>query len=152
NLLGQKLYWQYQPILSINLLAIVFYATYTIIREQKPKSQSLVAAAILVSLMGLSNILLYLFFYIHVNVISALYLFLFVLTLNKMHQRPGTGYEFFALLFIVAFSLVRLEAPLFAIVILLVATFREGWSYTDRLKLIIPFTLIFLGWYARVYF
>src|SRR5262249_46327102 len=59
---------------------------------------------------------------------------------------------FFALLFLVAFSLVRLEAPLFAIVILLVATFREGWSYTDRLKLIIPFTLIFLGWYARVYF
>src|SRR5262249_25702724 len=36
--------------------------------------------------------------------------------------------------------------------ILLVATFRPGWSYMDRLKLIIPFTVLSLGWYARVYF
>src|SRR5262252_3726006 len=37
NLLDQKLFWQYQPILSVNLLALVFYMICTVIREQKSK-------------------------------------------------------------------------------------------------------------------
>src|SRR5262249_51178228 len=68
------------------------------------------------------------------------------------HRQPGTGYELLALVSLIGFCLVRLEAPVFAIGILLVATFRPGWSYIDRLKLIIPFTVLSLGWYARVYF
>src|SRR5262245_36112812 len=62
NLLDQKLYWQYQPILSLNLVAIVFYTMYTIIREQKSILQSFVAATILISLMTLSNIFVFHFF------------------------------------------------------------------------------------------
>jgi hypothetical protein len=152
SLLDQKLYWQYQPILSADLLAIVFYTIYTVVREQKSKLQSVVASTVLVSLMALSDIFLFHFFYIHVNVIAALYMYLFVLGLSKMHQQPGRGYEFLALPSLIGFSLVRLEAPVFAIVILLVASFRQGWSYIDRLKLIIPFTVLLLAWYARVYF
>ena len=89
NLLDQKLYWQYQPVLSLNLVAIVFYTVYTIIREQKSILQSFVAATVLVSLMALSNIFVFHVFYIHVNLISALYIYLFVFALVKMQQRPG---------------------------------------------------------------
>jgi len=152
NLLDQKLYWQYQPVLSLNLVGIVFYTVYTVIREQKSMLQSCVAATVLVSLMALSNIFLFHVFYIHVHIISALYLYLFVFALIKMQQQPGRAYEFLALLSLIAFSLVRLEAPLFVIVILLVTTFRQGWSYANRLKLIIPFVGLFVAWYARVYF
>ena len=152
NLLDQKLYWQYQPVLSLDLVAIVFYTVYTIIREQQSILQSFVAATVLVSLMALSNIFVFHFFYIHVNIISALYMYLFVFALLKMQQQPGRAYELLALLSLIAFSLVRLEAPLFVIVILLVTTFRQGWSYVTRLKLIIPFVVLFVAWYARVYF
>src|SRR6266576_3453468 len=152
NLLDQKLYWQYQPVLSLDLVAIVFYTVYTIIREQQSILQSFVAATVLVSLMALSNIFLFHVFYIHVNIISALYMYLFVFALVKMQQQPGRAYELLALLSLIAFSLVRLEAPLFVIVILLVTTFRQGWSYVTRLKLIIPFVVLFVAWYARVYF
>jgi len=152
NLLDQKLFWQYQPILSMNLLALVFYTIYTVIREQKSRLQSVIAATILVSLMAVSNIFVFHFFYIHVNIIAALYMYLFVFALSRTHQQPGTGYERLALVSLISFCLVRLEAPLVAIGILLVATFRPGWSYIDRLKLIIPFTVLSLGWYARVYF
>jgi len=152
NLLDQKLYWQYQPVVSLDLVAIVFYTVYTIIREQKSILQSFVAATVLVSLMALSNIFLFHVFYIHVNIISALYMYLFVFALLKMQQQPGRAYELLALLSLIAFSLVRLEAPLFVIVILLVTSFWQGWSYVNRLKLIIPFIVLFVAWYARVYF
>jgi hypothetical protein len=152
NLLDQKLYWQYQPVLSLNLVAIVFYTMYSIIREQKSILQSCVGATVLVSLMVLSNIFLFHAFYIHVNIISALYMYLSVFALVKMQQQPGRANELLALLSLIAFSLVRLEAPLFAIVILLVTSFRQGWSYVNRLKLIIPFVVFFVVWYARVYF
>jgi len=152
NLLDQKLYWQYQPVLSLDLVAIVFYTIYTVIREQKSILQSCVAATVLVSLMAISNIFLFHVFYIHVNIISALYMYLFVFALVKLQQQPGRAYELLALLSLIAFSLVRLEAPLFVIVILLVTSFRQGWSYVNRLKLIIPFTVLFVAWYARVYF
>ena len=46
----------------------------------------------------------------------------------------------------------KVEAPLFVIVILLVTSFWQGWSYVNRLKLIIPFIVLFVAWYARVYF
>jgi hypothetical protein len=152
NLLDQKLYWQYQPVLSLALVAIVFYTMYTIMREQKSIGQSWVAVTALVSLMALSNIFVYHIFYIHVNIICALYMYLFVFALIKMQQQPGRAYELLALLSLTAFSLARIEAPLFAIVILLVASFWQGWSYVNRLKLIIPFTVLFAFWYVRVYF
>ena len=152
NLLDQKLYWQYQPVLSLNFLAIVFYTVYTIIREQKSILQSFVAATVLVSLMTFSRIFVYHAFYIHVNIISALYMYLFVFALVKMQQQPGRAYELLALLSLIAFSLARIEAPLYVTVILLVASFWQGWSYVNRLKLIIPFVVLFVAWYARVYF
>jgi hypothetical protein len=152
NLLDQKLYWQYQPILSLNLVAIVFYTMYTIIREQKSILQSFVAATVLISLMTLSNIFVFHFFYIHTMIISALYMYLFVFALAKMQQQPGRAYELLALLSLIAFSLARIEAPLFVTVILLVTSFWQGWSYVNRLKVIIPFVVFFVAWYARVYF
>ena len=152
NLLDQKLYWQYQPVLSLDFVAIVFYTIYTVIREQKSILQSCVAATVLVSLMAISNIFLFHVFYIHVNIISALYMYLFVFALVKMQQQPGRAYEILALLSLIAFSLVRFEAPLFVIVILLVTSFWQGWSYVTRLKLIISFVVLFVVWYARVYF
>ena len=142
NLLDQKLYWQYQPVLSLNLVAIVFYTVYTIIREQKSTLQSCVAATVLVSLLVLSNLFLFHFFYIHVMLIGALYMYLFVFALIKMQQQPGRAYELLALLSLIAFSLVRIEAPLYVTVILLVASFWQGWSYVNRLKLIIPFVVL----------
>jgi hypothetical protein len=152
NLLDQKLYWQYQPVLSIDLVAIVFYTIYRVTREQKSILESFVAATVLVSLMALSNIFLFHVFYIHVNIICALYMYLFVFALVKMQQQPGKAYESLALLSLIAFSLVRLEAPLFVIVILLVTSFQQGWSYVNRLKLIIPFIVLLVAWYARLYF
>ena len=152
NLLDQKLYWQYQAVLSLNLVVLVFYILYTIIREQKSIFQSCLAATALVSVMALSNIFLFNFFYIHNGILSALYLFLFVFALVKMAEQPGTAYELLALLSILAFSLLRLEAPLFALVTLLVACFSRGWSYVNRLKLIGPFVALLVAWYARLYF
>jgi hypothetical protein len=152
NLLDQKLYWQYQPILSFNLLAIVFYTVYTIIREQKSIFQSFATATVLISLMALSDIFVFHFFYIHTMIISALYMYLFVFALAKMQQQPGRAYELLALLSLIAFGLARIEAPLFVTVILLVTSFWQGWSYVNRLKLIIPFVVFFVAWYARVYF
>jgi hypothetical protein len=152
NLLDQKLYWQYQPVLSLNLVVLVFYTLYTIIREQKSILQSCVGATVLVSPMALSNMFLFNFFYIHNNILSALYLFLFVFALLKMSEQPTTAYELLALLSLIAFSMLRLEAPLFAMVILLVVSFWQGWSYVNRLKLIVPFVVLFAAWYARLYF
>jgi hypothetical protein len=102
--------------------------------------------------MTLSNIFLFHVFYIHVNIVSAVYLYLFVFGLVKMQQQPGRAYELLALLSLIAFSLVRLEAPLFVIVILLVTSFQQGWSYFNRLKLIVPFVVLLLAWYSRLYF
>lgn len=152
NLLDQKLYWQYQPILSLNLVAIVFYTVYTIIREQKSILRSLVAATVLISVMTLSDIFFFHFFYIHTMIISALYMYLFVFALGKMQQQPGRAYELLALLSLVAFGLARIEAPLFVIIILAISSFWQGWAYVNRLRLIIPFVLFFVAWYTRVYF
>jgi hypothetical protein len=153
NLLGQKLFWQYQPVISLHLIAIVFYTVYSIVRERAPVLHSSVAATLLVSLMALSDIFLFHVFYIHVNLISALYMYLCVFALSKVQQEPGKAYASLALLSLIAFSLVRIEAPLFAIAILLVTTFRwQGWAYGIRLRLIMPYTLILVVWYARVYF
>jgi hypothetical protein len=152
NLLDEKLFWQYQPIISLNLVAIVFYTIYTTIRAQKSFLQTFVATTVLISLMTLSDIFVFHFFYIHTMIISGLYIYLFVFALAKMQQQPGRAYELVALLSLIAFGLARIEAPLFLIVILLITSFRQGWSYINRLKLIIPFVVFFVAWYARVYF
>jgi hypothetical protein len=153
NLLGQKLFWQYQPVISFHLLAVVFYTVYTIARERQPILNSLAAATVLVGLIALSNIFLFHFFYIHVNLICALYLYLSVCALAKLDQESGKDYASLALLSLIAFSLTRIEAPLFAVAILLVTSFRwQGWSYRTRLRLIIPYTVVLVAWYARVYF
>src|SRR4029453_224380 len=107
---------------------------------------------VLVSLMTFSQIFFYHAFYIHVMLIGALYMYLFVFALVKMQQQPGRAYESLALLSLIAFSLARIEAPLYATVILLVASFWQGWSYVNRLKLIIPFVVLLVAWYARGYF
>ena len=75
------------------------------------------------------------------NIIAGLYMYLAVFALMKMRQHPGKAYELIAVLSLIAFSLVRLEAAFFVMVILLVMTFRGGWPYVDRLKLIVPFTV-----------
>ena len=152
NLLGQKLYWQYQPVLSFNLVAIVFYTVFNIMRKRKSASQSAVAATALVSLMALSNMFVFNVFYIHTNILSALYLYLLVFALAKIPHYPGIAYELLAFLSLIAFSLIRLEAPVFAVVVLLFASFRQDCSYVSRLKLIIPFVVLIAVWYARVYF
>jgi hypothetical protein len=152
NLLDQKVHWQYQPVLSLDLVAVVFYTVYTIIREQKSIGRSAVAAALLVSVMVLSNVFVFHVFYIHVNLIAALYMYLLIFALVKMEQEPGRAYESLALLSLIALSLVRIEAPLYAMVILLVSSFGPSWSYVDRLKLSIPFVVVVVAWYARVYF
>jgi len=152
NLLDQKLYWQYQPVLSLNLVAIVFYTVYSIVRERKSTLKSFVAATVLVSVLVLSNLFLFHFFYIHVMLIGALYMYLFIFALIKMQEQPGRAYESLALLSLIAFSLARIEAPLYVTLILLIASFWQGWSYINRLKLIIPFVVLFVVWYARVYF
>jgi hypothetical protein len=152
NLLDQKLYWQYQPIISLHLVAIVFYTVYTAVREKESVLHSLIGATILICVMTLSDLFLFHVFYIHVNMISGLYMYLLVFAIDKMQQEPRGGYALLALLSLIAFSLLRIEAPLFAVAILLLTTFRKGWSYVDRLRLILPFTLFIMAWYARVYF
>jgi hypothetical protein len=152
NVLDQKLYWQYQPILSLHLVAIVLYTIYGVIREKESVLLSFIAASVLVTLMVLSDIFVFHVFYIHVNIISALYMYLFVFALGKMQQQAGRSYEVLALISLIAFSLVRIEAPIFAIAILLVTSFWNKFSYAARLRVIVPFVVLFIAWYARVYF
>jgi hypothetical protein len=152
HLLGQKLYWQYQPILSLDFVAIVLYTLYTVIRARKSPLEAWVVAAALTSVAAVSNIFLFHFFYIHVMIISALYMYLFVFALLKVQQQPGTAYELIAMLSFIGFGLARIEAPLYITVVFLITCFGPEWSYAGRLRLIIPFVAFFSVWYARVYF
>src|SRR5215475_8662415 len=83
--------------------------------------------------------------------ISALYLYLLVFALAQMRNHPGTAYELLALLSLIAFSLIRLESSLFAIGVLLVSPWQSS-SYVSRLKLVVPFVVLLVAWYVRVYF
>lgn len=153
KLLGQKLYWQYQPVLSLDLVAIVFYTAYTLLREALPKPHAATAAAVAVGLMAFSNMFVFHAFYIHVNLVATSYMYLLVFALANMQDERRTGAcVALAQLSLIAFTLVRIEAALFAIVILLIATFQPGWSSTARLRLSLPFILVSLAWYARAYF
>jgi hypothetical protein len=150
--LNQRLYWQYEPLFALNLVALVWYTVYTVIRPHRSFVQSVAGAGILISVMTCSNIFVFHIFYIHVNIIAATYLYLAVVSVIAMAEQRGKAYEIVALLSLITFSLIRLEAPLFAIVILLVMMFRNGYSYVDRLKVVIPFTVVLIAWHARVYF
>jgi hypothetical protein len=152
NVLGQKLYWQYQAVLGLNLIAVVSYTVYRLVRERTSRREALGAATVLTGLMVVSNIFVFHVFYIHVNVIAALYLYLLVFALMKMSQQAETSYGVLAECSLIGFSLVRIEAPLVAIVVLLISCFRQGWRAVDRVTLILPFIILLGAWYARVYF
>jgi hypothetical protein len=53
---------------------------------------------------------------------------------------------------LIAIALLRTEGPVFGIVFLAIMISEKTWTYFDRLKFSLPYLILVIIWYARIYF
>jgi|GEM_PF-2959266 len=92
------------------------------------------------------------FFYIHNNLPSALYLFLFVATLWIGLQEKNHAWFLFSMLALTAFTLLRTEAILTALIFLILMVSTGAITYRTKLLCFLPYCFIILAWFLKLRF
>lgn len=86
-------------------------------------------------------------FYIHTNLIAAVYLFAFFGAVWQTIRERETAWLVFAILALLGFSLARTETVLFSLAALIITFSVLKISYKERLLLSLPFLLVMSAWF-----
>jgi len=89
-------------------------------------------------------------FYIHNNLLSATYLFVAVGTFWLALRERNKAWFVFAVLALTAFSFLRTEALLFALIFLGLLVGTGKLAYRTRLYIVLPFLSVLLLWYLKL--
>jgi len=138
-----------QPVFAFTFVLLFNYLGYQIV------SQIISNKRLTLTLTALSGIVLfstyfiiYQSFYIHNNLISAMYLFAAVSMFWLARIESNDHWMIFGMLSLLGFSLARTEAPIFALIFLALVISAGHIPYRLRLVSMIPY-LLFLGlWYS----
>ena len=138
----------FQPSCSVLFGGLFIYLSRNMLASLKPAHAAPLWLPILAlaGLLSLYVILLQLF-YIHTNLLSGIYFMValacFWLGLNE----DNPAWLVFATLALLAFGLLRTEAPVFILIVLLVLFSYPRLRYVTRLAVCLPLALFFSGWY-----
>jgi hypothetical protein len=146
--LGNDYLYAAQPAFAYTFILAFYFITQRIIGHLISNQRQVALLSLLTSLVLFSTyFIVFQFFYIHNSLISAAYLFLgvggFWLAINE----DESTWMILAMLGLLGFSLARNEAPLFALIFLVLIIGKDQIPYRDRLILILPYLGFLSLWY-----
>ena len=151
--LGDGYLYASQPGFSITFFLANIFLSHRIIYHLVPDKRLTLTLSLMTSLTLFSTyFIVYQFFYINTNMISAVYLFVAASAFWLAMIEENNSWLLFGMLALLGFSLARNEAPLFSLVFLLLVISVGGVSYRVRLISILPFLIFLILWYSYLYY
>lgn len=147
--LGDGYLYAFQPSLGVSFLLVFFFLSHRIIDHLAPNKHWNFVISLMTSLVLFSTyFIVFQIFYIHTNLISGLYLFVAVSAFWLAMIEKKSSWMGFGMLALLGFSLARNEAPLFAVVFLILVISVDKIPYRVRLKSILPYLILMISWYS----
>lgn len=148
SFLGDGYLYAAQPGIGVTFTLVFFFLSHWIIGQLGSKKRLNLMSSILTSLALFSTyFIVFQFFYINTNTISALYLFVAVSAFWLGLIEDKRSWLVFGMLALLGFSLARTEAPLFALVFLLLVVGVDRIPYRVRLRATLPYAILLILWY-----
>lgn len=136
-----------QPAFSLTLFLTLFYFVYTGALPYLHDRQKLLRHSRFVLLLFMTiPIILWQVFYIHTNAASGTYLLAAVGCYWLALREHKNIWLLFGTIAITAFSLLRVEAPLFALAFLALLLSATPLSFLQRLQVVVPYTVAIVSW------
>ena len=146
--LGEDYLSAAQPAFAFTFLMVFTYLSYRISCYLVPDKRFVLTLSILSSLVLFSTyFIIFQSFYIHTNLISSVYLFVAVSAFWLTSVEDKTSWLIVGILGLLGFSLARNEAPVFALIFLLLLISANQIPYRKRLITFLPYLAILIVWY-----
>ena len=137
-----------QPIFGLSLALIYFYLSHRIFKHVLVDKKLALTLSILSGLVLFSTYLMvFQTFYIHTNLICAVYLYLSVCGFWLALVEEKDSWMILGMLALLGFSLARLESPVFALPFLILLISAGKTPYRIRLTSILPYLISLILWY-----
>lgn len=152
-LLGEDYLYVTQPAFAITFLLTFFYLVFRAAMQSffgKPVALFLALSTTLA--IATTYFVIYQSFYIHNNFLSAIYLFVTLAVFWLAPREKNKVWLIFGVLALTGFSLLRTEAPLFALIFLALLISTGQLSYRQRLAVVLPYVTGLLLWYFWLLF
>ena len=150
--MGDDYLYAAQPAFSFTFSLAFFYITQRILSQLGlSKRQALVYTLLSTLILFTTYFIAFQFFYIHTNLISAAYLFVAIAGFWLALIEGIEDWMIFGILALAGFSLARTEAPLFALLFLVLVISAGRVSYRIRLRTILPYLGCLVFWYLYLY-
>jgi len=147
--LGDDYLYLVQPAFAFTFFLVFFYLTRRIISNILSNQRLTLTYSVLASLALFSTyFMVFQFFYIHNSLISAAYLFVGVSGIWLSVIEDDSNWLVLAMAGLLGFSLARNEAPIFALIFLLLVISADRIPYRDRMRSILPYLAFLILWYA----
>ena len=138
-----------QPGFSITFLLVFFTLPRRIVSHLLSDQRRALIYALLTSLALFSTyFIVFQFFYVHNSLISAGYLYLAVASFWLGAQEENHCWMVPGVVALLGFSLARNEAPIFALIFLILVISADRTPYQTRLRTILPYLSLVIVWYA----
>lgn len=146
--LGDDYIYAAQPAFGLSLAGIYFYLSHRILGHLHSDKRLALTLSILSGLVLFSTyFVVFQTFYIHTNLICAVYLFLSVCGFWLASVEGEDSWMIVGMLALTGFSLARLESPVFALVFLVLLISYGKIPYRIRLVSILPYLISLIIWY-----
>ncbi len=141
------------PLLALSLAANFIYlgqrALVTVINKPAIRIlYSIVFASIIFS----DRMVIRQSFYLHTNPVSAVYFFIAAICFWLVLREKNFAWLVFAILSLTGFNLTRTEAPLYAVILLILIVCERKIPYRVQLVTLLPFLGFAVGWYTWLSF
>ncbi len=151
-MLGESYSYAVQPMLSVSLILNLAYAIYHGIMLQGGKSRLAVLFAILaLALMLTSFMVRYALTYVHANLSAGTYLLVALVSLWFADTESNDAWLAPFTAALIAFALLRVEAPIFSIVYLAVMLSLSSLSIRSKIWSLITFSLVVGIWFIYIF-
>ena len=146
--LGDGYLYAAQPAFAFTFFALYFYLSKRVLGHLVTEKRLALILSVLSSLVLFSTyFIVFQFFYIHTNLISAAYLFLAVSAFWLAAVEGKDAWMTLGMLGLLGFSLARTEAPVFALPFLVLVISSGKIPYRIRLRTMLPYSFSLVAWY-----
>jgi hypothetical protein len=150
--LGDDYLFAAQPAFGYTFVLAYFYLSQRILGQLGlSKRQALVFTLLATLTLFTTYFIAFQFFYIHTNLISAAYLFVSISGFWLASVEGNEDWMNVGVLALLGFSLARTEAPLFALLFLILVISAGRVSFRIRFKTILPYLSSLIFWYLYLY-
>jgi hypothetical protein len=148
----QEYLYSLQPLFLASLLGCFIYFGHYLAATPANKNKLIWIVPVLGAVwLACTPLMFFQFFYIHDNIVSAVYLFLAFMTAWSFAREDNPTWLPFFILSLAGFSLARVESPVFSLIILAILISTGKITYRNRLFLILPYLVFISLWYLAIY-